>query len=245
MREARQLEAHAAMESAMLGGEEDKRRRSQWEEAREKGTLPAGGGFVTRRLYQPSSSLPSSSSLGERRMSGSGGREGEREGGREGPAKPPKPAEYANIFTLGRRSGSISSSISSSSKSSSSSSSSSRRSGQAMSLSLSGSGASFYSLHSFPSATAVLPVLKKPRPPSLPLSPAKLEIEMGVSGAGGIICGEEGREGGRMSEDEDEEEWTRENWREREKRRMQKETVAYVVHSMSFDTLLMLWETFG
>jgi len=48
-----------------------------------------------------------------------------------------------------------------------------------------------------------------------------------------------------MSEDEDEEEWTRENWREREKRRMQKETVAYVVHSMSFDTLLMLWETFG
>ena len=48
-----------------------------------------------------------------------------------------------------------------------------------------------------------------------------------------------------MSEEEEEEEWERGNWREREKRRMQKETVAYVVHGMNFDTLLMLRETFG
>ena len=66
-----------------------------------------------------------------------------------------------------------------------------------------------------------------------------------MSGAGGVICGEGGREGGGMSEEEEEEEWTRGNWREREKRRMQKDTVAYVVHGMNFDTLLMLRETFG
>ena len=205
--EARQMEAHVAMEFAALGRKEEKRQRNEWEEAREE-SLSAGWTADSRWQHQPSSSnafssFPSTSMREQRMRMGGKGRKG-REGGREGPSKP-------SLFTLGRRqSRSISSSISCSYSSSSSSSSSSSTNGQEMSLSLSESGATFYSLPSFPSTPTTLPVLEKPHPPSFPPSlsfyPAKGEIEMGVSGAGGLICSEGGKEGGkeggRMGEEE-------------------------------------------
>ncbi|GAB5037553.1 ankyrin repeat-containing protein [Nannochloropsis oceanica] len=198
--EARQMEAHVAMEFAALGRKEEKRQRNEWGEVREEETLPDGWTAVPRQQHQRSSSnfFSSFSSISMRdpkvRMGGKG-RKG-REGGRDGPSKP-------SLFTLGlRQSESIS--ISSSSSSSSTSSSSSSPNGQAISLSLSGSGATFYSLPSLPSIPITLPVLEKPRPPSFPPSFPPYSVKggdaMGVSGAGGLTCDEGGREEGRTGE---------------------------------------------
>jgi len=232
------MEAHVAMEFAALGRKEEKRQRNKWGEVREEETLPDGWTAVPRQQHQRSSSnsFSSFSSISMRdpkvRMGGKG-RKG-REGGRDGPSKP-------SLFTLGlRQSESISISISSSSSSTSSSSSSPN--GQAISLSLSGSGATFYSLPSLPSIPITLPVLEKPRPPSFPPSFPPYSVKrgdaIGVSGAGGLTCDEGGREEGRTGEQGVEGEGGGELG-------MRKEAIAYVVHKMNFDMLLMLRETFG
>jgi hypothetical protein len=239
LREARLLEVEARAESAMLGPKEDGRRRRLWREAQQEGLASrAVTLFVQRRLYQPclwampSIPVPSPSAWGPP-VNGAwaqGGREGRREGGREGgKGGGGRPTKYLGIFGLPWGM-------------SPDPSREWMRSGASRDDGIPSTGP--------PARPSVLPVLDRPCPPSappsvppsVPPSPShsfvwKRQREEGVSGAG--ACGREAQRG----LEKDAMEVCGEG--EEAARDLREKLVAYVVHEMSYDTLMMLRETFG